>query len=75
MNQTACTQNAEGDYLRLPRVERLTGLKKTSIYMMMRQGFPAPVRIGARAVAWRESDVRAWLGARAQARQSTEASK
>lgn len=77
MNQTTPTPNTEGDWLRLPRVEKLTGLKKSSIYLLMRDGFPVPFRIGARgrAVAWRESDVRAWLEARPATRQSAAASK
>jgi len=38
---------------RLPYVCELTGLRKSSIYAMMRAGeFPSPVHIGRRAVAW-----------------------
>lgn len=47
--------------LRLAAVEQLTGLKKTSIYDGVRnKTFPAPVRLAARAVAWRESDLIRW---------------
>lgn len=56
--------------LRLPDVEQLTGLRKSSIYAYMGKergcGFPVPVRIGARAVAWRESDVLGWISSRAE---------
>ena len=44
----------------LPRhvVERRTGLKRSAIYSMMKQRrFPMPLRVGARAVRWRESDI------------------
>ena len=42
--------------LRLPEVEALTGLKKTSLYNGAHDGsFPKPIRISARCVAWRES--------------------
>ena len=51
--------------LRLPAVTARCGLRKTSIYLRIREGtFPAPVALGARAVAWRESDIEAWLTAR-----------
>lgn len=48
--------------LRLPDVIFLTGLGKTSIYNRCQKGeFPAPLDVGARAVAWRESEVLAWM--------------
>lgn len=51
--------------LRLPDVERLTGLKKSSLYAGMKAGtFPACVRLSVRAVAWRESDIAAWQAQR-----------
>lgn len=62
---------APGRLLRLDAVENLTGLRKSSIYTYMASkshGFPTPVRIGARAVAWRESDVLAWIAGRTEAR-------
>lgn len=46
-------------------VEKITGLSRSSIYDMMSRGeFPTPVRIGRRAVAWRESELSAWLAQR-----------
>lgn len=48
--------------IRRPEVEALTGLSRTSIYRMMEEGdFPRPVRVGKRAVAWREADLADWL--------------
>jgi len=48
--------------LRLPRVKEQTGLGRSSIYRAMEDdGFPRPVRIGRRAVAWIEAEVNAWL--------------
>ena len=47
--------------LRLPEVESLTGLKKSTIYAgLAARSFPAPVRLSNRAVAWRSSDIAAW---------------
>lgn len=52
-------------HLRRPAVEALTGLARSTIYHLMSRGqFPRPVRLSVRAVAWRESDVTAWLASR-----------
>jgi prophage regulatory protein len=54
-----------GKLIRLPLVEDRTGLGKSSIYAGVKAGtFPAPVRLSARAVAWRESDIDQWIAAR-----------
>ena len=48
--------------LRRPEVEELTGLSRASIYRWIGDGkFPLPVRIGATAVRWKESDITAWI--------------
>ena len=58
----------EDRLLRRPEVQRLTGLPVSTIYYHMRTGsFPEPLKIGARAVAWRLSEVQAWLEARPRA--------
>lgn len=50
--------------LRRPEVESRTGLSRSTIYDWMKRGdFPQPVKLGVRLVAWRESDVVAWLDA------------
>jgi prophage regulatory protein len=50
---------------RLPRVEELTGLKKTKLYDLMNCGqFPRPIRLTGRAVGWFEDDIDAWLASR-----------
>ena len=42
-------------------VEERTSLDITTIYRKIKIGtFPAPLRVGLRRVAWRESDVAAW---------------
>lgn len=54
-----------GKLLRLPAVEAQTGLKKSTIYAGVRAGtFPAPVRLSARAVAFREEDIDCWISGR-----------
>jgi len=48
--------------LRLPAVCEKTGFSKPSIYRLMSEGrFPQSKRIGARAVAWLESELDDWI--------------
>jgi prophage regulatory protein len=48
--------------IRSKEVQAITGLPKSSLHNMARAGtFPAPLKLGARAVAWRESDVHEWI--------------
>lgn len=52
--------------LRLAEVEQRTGLRKSTIYARMRlqpAQFPPCVAIGCRSVAWRESEIDAWIAA------------
>ncbi len=54
---------------RLPAVKQFSGLGKTSIYNGVAAGtFPAPLKIGPRAVGWRTSDLTQWLNSRVWAR-------
>ena len=49
-------------FLRRQDVEGLVGLKHSALYRWMKTGdFPRPVRLGARAVRWRQSDVQEWM--------------
>lgn len=51
--------------LRLDEVSNLVGLRPTAIYDRIRHGeFPKQVLLGERAVAWRESEIAAWIAAR-----------
>lgn len=66
-NQIEPTRKPEKLY-RLSDVESLTGLKKSSIYAGMKEGtFPSCIRLSARAVGWRESDIATWQAQRQQA--------
>lgn len=50
--------------IRAPEVEHLTGLSRRTIYRKVKAGlFPAVVQLGANSVAWRESEVAAWVAA------------
>lgn len=51
-------------FLRLPEVLERTGLSRWTLYRRMDEGaFPASVAIAANSVAWRESDIAAWMAA------------
>lgn len=55
--------------LRLPNVLLRVGLGRSHVLAMVKSGdFPAPVKLGARAVAWVESEVNAWIEARINSR-------
>lgn len=48
--------------LRLPDVEAATGLKKSTLYLLMRRReFPRCVQVTPRCVAWPESAVLQWV--------------
>ena len=48
--------------IRLPQVEQLVGIKKSSIYRLMRaNAFPRCVRLGHKCVAWPEAAVLQWV--------------
>mgnify|MGYP001597473537 FL=1 len=53
------------EILRKPRVLALIGIGNTSLYAAIKRGdFPAPVKLGVRAVGWRRSDIETWLASR-----------
>ncbi len=48
--------------LRFPDLARLTGLSRSTVDRLEKSGrFPQRVQLGDRAVAWRRSDVDAWI--------------
>ncbi len=58
--------------LRRDDVERVTGLGRSTIYDWMAKGeFPAPIKLGGRAVGWPESEIAAWLESRKAGRSAT----
>jgi prophage regulatory protein len=53
--------------LRLPEVIGLVKKSRATIYTDMKRGdFPHPISIGRRAVAWRRTDIDAWMDTRQQ---------
>ena len=57
-------QLEEHRILRIGKVSEMTGVRKSTIYSKVADGsFPEPIRLGARSVGWRLSDIVAWLQA------------
>lgn len=51
--------------LRLPEVQRLTGLGRSQIYALASKGcFPKPLKLSERCSAWIEQEVQTWIGER-----------
>ncbi|WAS04907.1 AlpA family phage regulatory protein [Gloeomargaritales cyanobacterium VI4D9] len=48
--------------LKINELVEYVGLSRSSVYRLASLNrFPKPVRIGIRAVAWKSSDINAWL--------------
>jgi len=55
--------------LRLPEVLERTALSQSSVYRLIADnGFPSPVRLSKRSVAWVEHEVEGWIADRLRAR-------
>lgn len=53
--------------LRLPQVRAMTGLSRSSLYALVKDGdFPRQVKLSERAAGWVASDVERWLNERIQ---------
>jgi len=58
-------------FLRLAEVRNRVGYGRATIYRLMAVGqFPRSYSLGARAVAWLESDIDAWIETRVKAGQA-----
>ena len=61
-------------FLRLKQVKAVTGMSRSWIYDAIRRGdFPAPITLGARAVAWDLAAVAGWQERRIQQSRKTAA--
>ena len=54
--------------VQLSEVTNMVGISRSTIYEQMNSGeFPAPIKIGQRAVAWRAEEVIEWINTRERA--------
>ena len=64
LGSTNATREADR-LLRLPEVQRLTGLRRSAIYQQMQRGiFPRSVKAGPRVASWSEAAIQAWIAER-----------
>jgi prophage regulatory protein len=62
---SAYTPITDDPILRMPEVERTTGLKKSTIYLLIKQSqFPSPISLGGRASGWLLSEINQWKAER-----------
>jgi prophage regulatory protein len=65
---------SDDDLMRLPAVMAKTGLRRSTLYaLILKGGFPHPIRLTDRAVAWPRSQVQAFVDARIEAGQRKQA--
>lgn len=51
--------------LRLKAVQDWTGLSRSAIYAMLKDGkFPQSVKLSERSVGWYEADIQGWIASR-----------
>jgi len=64
----APTSQRPTSFIRLAEVKQRTGLSRSSIYAKIADGdFPAPINLGARAVAWIDHEIEDWMSERVSA--------
>ena len=62
------TTTSDNRLLPLSEVQARCGLSRSTVYRQMGEGaFPRPLRVGVRAVRWRESEIESWLSSRPRA--------
>jgi prophage regulatory protein len=60
------------ELLRITKVQARTGLSRASVWRLVRDAsFPAPVRIGRRAVAWLDTEIDSWIANCVKARNTS----
>lgn len=72
-NQSSTSPNKR--IVRLPEVQRMTGLGRSSVYMRLDSrspyfdaSFPCPIELGGRARGWLVAEVEAWIESRPRVR-------
>lgn len=59
---TIATRNTTKRFIKLPEVKRLTSLSTSEIYRRLEaKAFPLQIRLGAKSVAWIESEIHEWI--------------
>ena len=68
MNQTTKSffpEKNDFQVIRMHQLKAITGLSKTTLYDLIKKGeIPKPIKLGARAVGWLQSDIEAFISSR-----------
>jgi prophage regulatory protein len=55
-------------FIRFKELSQIIGLRRSAIYKAIKAGqLPAPYKIGARASAWKSSEIQSWIEQRQRA--------
>ena len=61
-SRTTTSLTTDDRVLRWPELQHKVGYSRSNVYCLIDQGhFPPPIKLGARAVGWLESEVNAWI--------------
>ena len=64
MNDNIRLQN-DDRFLRMPEVRETTGLSRPQIYRLISRGeFPKQVKLGEKASAWLQSEIKDWMNSK-----------
>ncbi|MFC7462704.1 helix-turn-helix transcriptional regulator [Hydrogenophaga defluvii] len=64
----AALATKERHLLRRQQVQAMTGMARSTLYKLIAEGgFPPPIKLTARAVAWPSDAVSAWIDSRVNA--------
>jgi prophage regulatory protein len=59
------TDSEHNRITRIPEIVKQTGLPKSSIYALLKEGkFPKPVQLSRRCIGFVESEIQAWIQSR-----------
>lgn len=59
--------DVDGGLMTLETVMDVTGLRKSQVYALIREGkFPESVKVSKRSVRWRSEEIREWMRRRGQ---------
>jgi prophage regulatory protein len=68
--------NHQLKFLRLKDVISLTGISKSTIYLLMsKKSFPPHYQLGRRSVGWKQSDIEHWMSSRRELKSSVSGPK
>lgn len=56
------------EILRWPQVKAITGISRSTCWRLMPDSFPQSIKLSARAVGWKKSEIYEWVASRSESR-------